>query len=192
MAPSKLSSLKKDVKLKSRIRWVRSKKGRALQMNAGARATKKKFLWFLHADSRLEEHAISSLVKALRRDEEALYYFELQFLSDGPSWMFINEFGCWLRSRVMGVPFGDQGFCLSRAQFEKIGGFPVGADYGEDHLFVWRARQQGLRLRCTGAVLQTSARRYAQTGWAKLTWQYAHRWSRQAFPEWLKSFGVLS
>lgn len=98
--------------------------------------------------------------------------------------MLINEIGCWIRSRILGVPFGDQGFALSKQNFERIGGFPEGAPYGEDHLFVWRAKQRGIRLQCTGAPLYTSARRYAETGWVKLTWDYARRWTRQAWPEW--------
>lgn len=161
---------------------------RARQLNDGARKASRDFLWFLHADSRLAQSTLAALLQSLNQDPDAFYYFNLRFLNDGPPLMVINEIGCWIRSRLMGLPFGDQGFCLSRTNFELIGGFPEDVAYGEDHVFVWRARQKRIRLRCAGASLSTSARRYAETGWAKLTWTYARRWTRQAWPEWKKSY----
>jgi hypothetical protein len=165
---------------------------RARQLNEGAQKAARKFLWFLHADSRLSPRALDALMQSLEAAPHALHYFNLAFLSDGPPLMVINQIGCWIRSRILGVPFGDQGFCLSRQNFFFIGGFPEHVTYGEDHLFVWRARQQNIKLRCTKSALKTSARRYAQTGWTRVTCRYAYRWSRQALPEWLKCLGVLS
>ncbi|HBF12433.1 MAG TPA: glycosyl transferase family 2 [Deltaproteobacteria bacterium] len=159
---------------------------RPKQQNDGARKATRDFLWFLHADSRLTSKTLDALLKSLSNDPHALHYFNLRFLKDGPPLMYINEIGCWIRSHVLGIPFGDQGFCLSKMNFERLGGFPEEAPYGEDHLFVWRAKQKGVSLRCTGVSLYTSARRYAETGWAKLTWAYARRWTRQALPEWKK------
>ncbi|PIR18056.1 MAG: glycosyl transferase family 2 [Deltaproteobacteria bacterium CG11_big_fil_rev_8_21_14_0_20_49_13] len=160
---------------------------RPKQLNVGARKATRDFLWFLHADSRLSSKTLVALLGSLGKNPHALHYFNLRFLPDGPPLMFINEIGCWIRSRILGVPFGDQGFCVSKEKFEKIGGFPEDALYGEDHLFVWRARQKGVQLRCTGTPLRTSARRYAETGWAKLTWMYACRWTRQAWPSLKKT-----
>jgi hypothetical protein len=160
---------------------------RPQQLNQGARKATRDFFWFLHADSRLSDHTAEALLKSLTKNPHALHYFNLRFLSDGPPFMLINEIGCWIRSRMLGVPFGDQGFAVAKEIFEAIGGFPENLPYGEDHLFVWRARQKGIRLRCTGASLHTSARRYAKTGWAKLTWIYGRRWIRQAWPEWKKT-----
>lgn len=160
---------------------------RAKQLNEGARKAMRDFLWFLHADSKLMPKTIKALLKSLGKNPQALHYFSLRFLPDGPPFMFINEIGCWIRSRILGVPFGDQGFCVSKKTFETIGGFPENVPYGEDHLFVWRARQKKIQLRCTGASLYTSARRYAKKGWAKLTWNYACLWTRQAWPEWKKT-----
>lgn len=161
---------------------------RARQLNEGARKATREFLWFLHADSRLSSKTLGALLKSLNNDSHALHYFNLRFLPDGPPLMRINEIGCWIRSRILGIPFGDQGFVLSKENFERIGGCPENVPYGEDHLFIWRARQKGIRLRCTGASLYTSARRYAETGWTKLTWDYARRWTHQAWPEWKKTW----
>src|SRR3989338_879848 len=160
---------------------------RPKQLNDGVRKATRDFLWFLHADSRLAPKTLGALLKSLGNDPHALHYFNLRFLPDGPPLMFINEIGCWIRSRILGVPFGDQGFAVSKEIFETMGGFPENVPYGEDHLFVWRARQKGVPLLCTGASLFTSARPYAKAGWAKLTWNYARGWTRQAWPEWKKS-----
>ena len=165
---------------------------RPRQLNEGVRKATRDFLWFLHADSMLVPKALATLLESLGKDSQAFHYFNLRFLPDGPPLMFINEIGCWIRSHILGIPFGDQGFVLSKENFERIGGFPENVPYGEDHLFVWRARQKGIRLRCIGALLYTSARRYAETGWAKLTWAYACRWTRQAWPEWKKVYEKTS
>lgn len=169
-----------------KVRWVKAPKGRARQLNFGASATKKKFLWFLHADSRVTNEAIEALEKSLGRSsssEEALHYFDLLFLGDGPGLTRVNAVGVWIRSHWMGLPFGDQGFCISRRLFEKLGTFDEKAAYGEDHLFVWTAHQSGISLRCTGAAIRTSARRYGETGWSKATARNMILTVKQALPE---------
>ncbi|NOZ42190.1 MAG: glycosyl transferase family 2, partial [Alphaproteobacteria bacterium] len=55
-----------------------------------------------------------------------------------------------------------------------------------DHLLVWHARQAGIPLHCTGVALITSARKYRQYGWGRLTINYQLLWLRQALPELLR------
>ena len=167
------------------VRNIKSAAGRAQAMNAGAKAAKSKFLWFLHADTQLTNDNIESLQRALKENSDALYYFNLLFDNE-LSKMKINNYGVWFRSHILGVPFGDQGFCIKKDYFDHIGGYPEQAPYGEDHLFVWYARQYGLPLRCTGTELVTSSRKYQQEGWLKITLLFQYRWIKQAFPEWVK------
>jgi len=168
------------------IHVLRVKAGRARQMNAGAREVQSGFIWFLHLDSQISNTQWQMLNQSLARQPDALHYFDLRFLSDGNGPMWLNSLGANWRSRFLGLPFGDQGFCLSVRQFERLGGYPVEAEYGEDHLFVWRAHQNGVRLARTGAVLTTSARKYAASGWGRLTLRYQFCWIRQAWPQlWL-------
>ncbi len=94
--------------------------------------------------------------------------------------------GALFRSRALGVPFGDQGFCIKKTIFNKLGGFPEGLPYGEDHVFVWRARQQGIDLQPLGVKLYTSARKYKKHGWLKTTILTQYLWIKQALPEWQK------
>jgi hypothetical protein len=171
--------------LPPRCRWLLAPRGRAPQLNAGARAATREFLWFLHADSRLAPRTLPALERSLAADPGALHYFDLRFLDDGPALMRLNEAGAWLRSRVGGMPFGDQGLCLRRGLWARLGGFRTDVEYGEDHLLVWRARREGVRLRPTEAPLLTSARRYRERGWLATTARHLRLTARQAIPEWL-------
>jgi len=169
-----------------RVRYLLTEQGRAIQLNRGAESCSGEFLWFLHLDSQIANNHWQVLNQSLNRNPEHLHYFNLRFESDGDGPMWLNSKGANLRSRYLGLPFGDQGFCISRARFDLLGGYPVDAAYGEDHLFVWRAHQKGVRLANTGSELTTSARKYSATGWGRLTLRYQLYWIKQALPQlWL-------
>ena len=169
-----------------RVKWIRSESGRANCLNAGADVASSKFIWFLHADSRFTKDAYISLKESIKKYPQGLHYFNLRFLSDGPNLMLINEIGVRLRSKLLRTPFGDQGFCIKKELFDKIGGFPNNAEYGEDHLFVWHAKQAGIRIYCTGETILTSSRKYKKNGWLNITMRHQKMWLSQAFPEWKK------
>lgn len=193
--------------------------GRAAQQNAGARNAAGDWLWFLHADCVLAADTLPALVRfidarvdrddhvlgadtgsrlkpllqrrvAAQRNRPAGFgYFDLRFLDDGPALMRLNAAGAWIRSHCFGLPFGDQGLLIRRDAFERVGGFDPRLDCGEDHDLVWRLRRAGVRPRPVGAVLFTSARRYAERGWWTTTawhlcetWRQARRFSRVEAP----------
>ena len=106
-----------------RITSVGSKRGRSFQLNRGAQEACGDFLWFLHADSQLERSDFVKLCESLRDDPEALHYFTLIFLGDGPFLTCLNEWGARMRSEALHMPFGDQGFCLKRETFWSLKGF---------------------------------------------------------------------
>ena len=189
--PSKvLKHLFDDLASSRNVRWFQAPKGRGRQLNAGVKATQKPYLWFLHADSRFTESALYRLEKSLQHKPDALHYFNLGFLDDGPALTAVNTIGIWFRSHILGLPFGDQGFCVARKIFERLDGFREDVSYGEDHLFVWQARTQEISLRCTGGLIQTSARKYRQYGWCATTLNHLTLTVKQAFPEWLKLLKV--
>lgn len=163
--------------------WLVAPRGRARQMNAGARATRGAALWFLHADSRFDDPAaaVAALWRTVAREPQALGYFDLRFDGDGPAATAINTAGAWIRSRWLGLPFGDQGLFLARATFERLGGFDESLAAAEDHALVWAARRAGVRLRATGLGIRTSARRYAEQGWARTTARHLLLTARQAW-----------
>lgn len=163
-------------------RWLTVRVGRAAQMNDAARIASGAYLWFLHADSRLPADALTVLRKALRVRTDELCYFGLRFF-DGPPWLRWNELGVAVRCRLFGLPFGDQGFCLRRETFFRLGGFDETATYGEDHLLVWAAKRNDVRLRRVPETIATSGRRYAEQGWLKTTLRHLRLTFRQALPQ---------
>ena len=161
--------------------------GRALQLNAGAATTRAEWLWFVHADSRVTPATLAALHRFVAADADAIGYFDLRFLGDGPRLTVLNTIGARLRSRWLGLPFGDQGLLMPRRVFEAIGGFDDRHRGGEDHALVWSARGLGVPLQPLRAPIYTSARKYAQRGWWATTAQHlwltcvqAWRYSRTA------------
>ena len=165
------------------IRQISEGIGRAAQMNAAARAAEGEQLWFLHADTRLGKDSISALLGKFGQYPDCLLYGDLKFLNDATPLMKLNEIGTWLRSRLLGMPFGDQGFCIHKNLFHEIGGYPENVDYGEDHVFVWRARQRGIALCPIKAPIYTSARKYRIHGWSRTTVLHVFQTYKQAWPE---------
>jgi hypothetical protein len=171
------------------IYTVISSKSRAIQMNIAAQVARGEILWFLHLDSILTAAMIQALQQGLTSRPSALHYFKLAFADDGAGPTALNAWAANLRSRWLGVPFGDQGLCLRAREFHALGGYPEDTPYGEDHLLVWKARRFGLRLNCLDATLCTSARKYRARGWLSLSLLYQWRWLRQALPQSLLWLG---
>ncbi len=160
--------------------------GRARQLNAAAAIARGSFFWFVHSDSRISGQALLRLLNRLREHPRAVHFFDLEFLDDGPWAMKLNTLGAWWRSRLLRLPFGDQGFCLHREVFAQLGGFSEQVTYGEDHHFIWRVHQMGVPLCAVGEKIKTSARRYRARGWLATTLLYQRLTWQQALPEFLR------
>ena len=163
-----------------RLLMVVSRAGRARQLNAGAKATESDWLWFLHADSRFDTGTITALNAFIGDNPTALGYFNLRFLDDGPRRTAINALGARLRSRWLGLPFGDQGFVMPRRVYDALGGFDESLSSGEDHAMIWQAGKRGIPLRALPATLYTSARKYSERGWWRTTREHLRQTWRQA------------
>lgn len=106
-----------------RLLVISAAKGRAIQMNAGARAARGEWLLFLHADTLLPDGALARL-NALESDASVQAGGFLHRFS-GDDWRlrmisFLDNFRC-VRSRII---YGDQAMFVRRALFERLGGFP--------------------------------------------------------------------
>ena len=184
--PADLHELVADSTLRCAVRWYASTPGRAVQMNAGAHFAENEMLWFVHADSRLTGEAVTALATSLDQRPSAIHYFDLQFRSDGPRLTSWNSRAVYLRSHYLGLPFGDQALCMSRATFQSLGGFDERAAYGEDHLLIWSAKRNKVPVKCVGAPIATSARKYARHGWLRTTLLHNWRTITQAAPQWIR------
>jgi rSAM/selenodomain-associated transferase 2 len=105
------------------VRLLTAAKGRALQMNAGAKQAAGEWLLFLHADTLLPEGALARL-NGLESDHTIQAGGFLHRFS-GEDWRlrlvsFLDNFRC-RRSRII---YGDQAMFVRRALFERLGGFP--------------------------------------------------------------------
>ena len=140
------------------FRVLRTAKGRAAQMNAGAAATRGDILFFLHCDSVLPAdwpEEIRSLIMKKRYG-----CFGLRFAADG-LFFRIADAGSNLRAFCLGLPFGDQGMFLERRLFEEAGGFPD-LPLMEDYQLALRLKEMGERPGRTKHRIVTSARRYPE------------------------------
>lgn len=146
------------------VSWMSAPRGRACQMNAGARTARGRWLLFLHADSRLPPDWLDIVWKLDPRDRVVGGAFAFRLDSDDWRARFI-EFGARLRVRVMGLPYGDQALFVRRSVFEAIGGYRD-LPLMEDIDFVRRVTRLGRLVHVSSAVV-TSARRWTHEGWMR-------------------------
>jgi len=172
-----------DKKVVFRTRFVENSMGRARQMNAAVKVSAYGYLWFLHCDSRIPMGAFAKLKNIESLDLDDIHFFSLKFLADGPRQMAVNTVGVWFRSQVLKIPFGDQAFFMKKSVFQELGGFNEEAPYGEDHLLVWKAHRNKIKIRNVGSFIYTSARKYRSEGWSKTTSSHLILTVRQALPE---------
>lgn len=142
-------------------RVLAASRGRALQMNAGARAARGDRLLFLHADTRLPGDADRLVAAALDGGRRLWGRFDVTI--DGPSvWFGVIGAMMNLRSRLTGIATGDQAIFCTRAAFVSAGGFPeipLMEDIAFSRLMLRQSRPACLRERVV-----TSGRRWERGG----------------------------
>ena len=144
-----------------RAKLVAAPRGRARQMNAGARAAHGEVLLFLHADTVLPPGAQEAVAEALRTPEVVGGRFDVRFDTTRPTFRLIATM-MNLRSRLSGIATGDQAIFVRRPIYDALGGFPD-IPLMEDVEFSRRLKRQG-RLACLKLRVTTSARKWQQEG----------------------------
>jgi len=139
-------------------------RGRALQMNAGARSEQARaadVLLFLHADARLPAQADRLLFQALSNCSARWGRFDVRLRGRSAGLGLIAAM-MNLRSRATGICTGDQAIFVEQGTFLALEGFaPI--ELMEDVEFCRRARQLSRPARVRQAVV-VSGRRWDQAG----------------------------
>jgi rSAM/selenodomain-associated transferase 2 len=136
-------------------------RGRAPQMNAGAKAASAEVLLFLHADTHLPDGYDAAVRAALADPAVVGGRFDVQLDAPGAAYAWLGRF-ISLRSRMSRVATGDQAIFVRRAVFERLGGYTTLAIM-EDLAFS-RALKRAGAIACLRATVVTSARRWQRYG----------------------------
>jgi len=138
---------------------ISSERGRAKQMNLGAKIATGELLYFLHVDTVPPKGFDSQITAAFLNGNEA-GCFRLQFDSDHPALRF---FAWCTRINHQICRGGDQSLFISKKLFRKAGGFNAAYTIYEDNEFIGRIYGLANFTILPNAV-KTSARRYQNKG----------------------------
>lgn len=150
-------------------RLLQAGRGRAQQLNAGAKIARGDVLWFLHVDAEVPDRCLDEIRRALQNRDVAGGFFRIRLprsefvyrLTD----CFAHYAGLLLRMRC-----GDHGMFCRREEFQNIGGFPE-VPLMEDVEFFRKLRGRG-RVPCIKSRIVVSTRRYEQIGPWRLSLAY--------------------
>ncbi len=134
--------------------------GRGGQLARGVAASSGSWVLVLHADTHLTGDWVQALAGHMAGSPDLAGYFPLRFRTAGIGAAWTAGWANW-RSRVLGLPYGDQGLFLSRRLYDGTGGYPD-IPLMED---VALARRLKGRLRALDGLAETSAARYEAEGW---------------------------
>jgi len=132
-------------------------RGRAAQMNAGARVARENAIAFLHADTALPPGASGAILEALKTHLWGRFDVEI----DGTHPLLkLIAWSMNLRSRLTGIATGDQAIFVRRDAFA---GFPEIA-LMEDVAFSRAMKRRGAPPACLRERVRTSGRRWESRG----------------------------
>lgn len=144
-------------------RIIQAPRGRGPQLRAGARASTRAWLLFLHDDTRLEPGWFFELETRLMRPDLRGRIGAFRFSLDDSSWRAgLLERAVEVRVRLFGLAYGDQGLVIHRTLYHALGGYAE-LPLMEDVDLVTRAGPR--RLIPFRARAVTSADRWRQDGW---------------------------
>jgi len=153
---------------------LESTRGRAKQMNAGARAKDSDLLVFLHVDTRLPPGALNQIENHLN-SKTGWGRFDVRITGSSPMLSVVAFCMNW-RSRLTGIATGDQALFMTRELFERVGGFPE-QPLMEDIEMCKRLKQFSPPVCLTDRV-ETSGRRWEQKGvWKTILLMWRLRWA---------------
>ena len=140
---------------------IDASRGRALQMNAGARASHGDALVFVHADTIVPSTFAADIASALSDPAVVGGRFDVVLDDSALPYRIIGAM-ISIRSRISRTGTGDQAIFVRRDVFDRLGGFPE-IELCEDLEFSRRLKRAG-RVACLRTRVTTSARRWSRDG----------------------------
>ena len=141
---------------------VTGPKGRGGQIARGVASARAPWVLILHADTHLSDGWAQAARDHIENHPDKAGWFRLGFRANGFAPRLVAG-GANHRSRLLGLPYGDQGLLVARATLDEVGGVP-GIPLMED---VALARRLKGRLRPLNSIALTSADRYETEGWMR-------------------------
>lgn len=148
-----------------KYRVVQSEKGRANQMNTGAKASGGDILFFLHCDSELPKTSIQEIRRAMKTHNWGC--FGISFQSE-EILMRICSFMSNFRVVTRKTVFGDQGIFVARKLFFQAGMFPT-IPIMEDYQFSLTMMELEEKIGMTRSRISTSPRRFQGSPMEKIS-----------------------
>lgn len=150
-------------------RVLKSSRGRARQMNAGAAVARGEVFWFLHADSVIPAHALEEIGKVLHEDSIVGGCFRLRL--PGREWIYrVSDSLGNIGVQVFGFALGDHGIFCRRQAFLSAGQFPDVPLMEDAELY--RALRRRGRMRQLRPAIVGNQRRYEELGPYRTTFYY--------------------
>jgi|JI71714B2RNA_FD_contig_71_1692232_length_963_multi_16_in_0_out_0_1 rSAM/selenodomain-associated transferase 2 len=143
------------------VKIIKTEPGRATQMNAGALFATGEILLFLHSDTILPPNFGQWVLQSLSQPQTIAGAFQLKIDGLGVGLRVVEKLAN-ARSRILGMPYGDQGIFLKRSTFEKIGGYPP-LPIMEDFELMRQLKKMG-PIDIVPVSVITSARRWQKLG----------------------------
>ncbi|MXU66081.1 TIGR04283 family arsenosugar biosynthesis glycosyltransferase [Oceanomicrobium pacificus] len=141
---------------------VKTAPGRGTQLAAGVAAARGDWFLILHADTVLPDGWPDMLRAHMRARPDRAGWFRLGFDDPGLPARIVAGWAN-LRSRLLGLPYGDQGLFLPRKLYSDAGGYPA-IPLMED---VALARKLRGRMTALPGRVTTGADRYRAEGWLR-------------------------
>ena len=145
----------------SQARLISGARGRASQMNAGAKQASGRWLLFLHADTLLPPLALAKIAAAGARDGTVFGCFRHRFSDNHGLLRLISWLHDW-RCRSTRIVYGDQAMFVKRSTFRQLGGFPE-TQILEDILLSEKLAKLGKPVQLD-ATVTTASRKFVQRG----------------------------
>ncbi len=146
---------------------ISSAKGRAKQLNLGAKYAKGEILYFLHVDTLPPKYFDSSIKEAVAK-QNWVGCFQMKFDSDS---RILRFFAWFTRVNIKLCRGGDQSLFIAQDLYELSGGFDESYMVFEDNEFIGRLYEMG-PFKILPRHVKTSARRYEERGEVALQFHF--------------------